>query len=307
MLPELFYTAEAIVRTLTFIPSRKAFKDGFVCLDIVTCIPFWVRFALYPDSLAADLYLDNTARSLTLRVFESLAMARLFKLVKYYEGSYLIMRAIIKSVNQLLVPLFMLFAMVMLFSMIMYDLEWDSSIEECTKLWRGLGVTTSFFASFPGGVDWDCEACSLASTTPGGNSSLEQRCLTCGGYPPGHPECLSVAFQQTFKDLPATMWFTMVTVSTVGYGDISPATWRGQLFGSFVIMSGLVFLAMPLAIVGNNFSKTLEEKSLVKLQRLVRQLLLENGISAADVIVAFRQFDENSDVRASAWIPHPPA
>ena len=53
----------------------------------------------------------------------------------------------------------------------------------------------------------------------------------------------------------------------------------------FVIMSGIVFLAMPLAIVGNNFAKTFEERSLVKLQSLIRHLLLQNGISAADVVI----------------------
>ena len=91
------------------------------------------------------------------------------------------------------------------------------------------------------------------------------------------------------------MWYTMVTVTTVGYGDISPRTWRGQLFGAFVIMFGLIFLAMPLAIVGNNFAKTFEEKNLVKLQRRIRVLLVENGISAADVVIAFRQVDDNGD------------
>jgi hypothetical protein len=290
-----FFSVEALVRTLTFVPFRRAYTDVFVWLDILTVIPFWSRLILYPDSLTPEYYLDNAARSMLVRILESISMVRLFKLVKYYEGSRLIARAVLKSLSQLLVPLFMLFAMVMLFSMIMYDLEYDTSIEWCSKLWRAHGLTTAFFAAHPGGVDWGCEACSLASSRPGGNGTLQQLCLSCEGYPPQHPECLGVAFEQNFRDLPATMWFTMVTVTTVGYGDISPATWRGQFFGAFVIMSGIVFLAMPLAIVGNNFAKTFEERSLVKLQSLIRHLLLQNGISAADVVIAYRQIDDNGD------------
>ena len=292
---QIFYTAEACARLLSFVPFRQAYKDAFVWLDVLTAIPFWMRFFLYPDSLTAESYLDNTARSMTVRVFESLAMIRLLKLVKYYEGSILIARAIMKSVTQLLVPLFMLFAMVMFFSMVMYDLEYDGLVEECTKQWRVRGILTDFFSANPGGIAWDCDSCDIASEASEQNSTAFQRCLTCAGYPPGYPQCLGVAFEQTFRDLPAAMWYTMVTVTTVGYGDISPRTWRGQLFGAFVIMFGLIFLAMPLAIVGNNFAKTFEEKNLVKLQRRIRVLLVENGISAADVVIAFRQVDDNGD------------
>ena len=47
--------------------------------------------------------------------------------------------------------------------------------------------------------------------------------------------------------------YVLVTVTTVGYGDLSPKTWRGQLFACIVIVCGVVFLAMPLAIVGRTF------------------------------------------------------
>ena len=39
---------------------------------------------------------------------------------------------------------------------------------------------------------------------------------------------------------------------------LAQATWRGQLFGSLVILCGIIFLAMPLSIVGNNFASTFE-------------------------------------------------
>ena len=229
---------EALARTLSFVPLRRVYKDVFCWLDIITVIPFWIRFFVYPASLTPEFYLDNTTRSMTIRVLESLAMFRLLKLVKYYEGSILIARAVVKSVSQLLVPLFMLFAMVMLFSMIVYDLEHDTQIERCLKLWRAQGITSSFFAANPAGVAWDCETCDLVSTDPEANATLTQRCLTCTGFPANHPECIGVAFEQTFKDLPAAMWYTMVTVTTVGYGDMYPVTGLGQIIAMIAMVSG---------------------------------------------------------------------
>ena len=58
---QIFYTAEACARLLSFVPFRQAYKDAFVWLDVLTAIPFWMRFFLYPDSLTAESYLDNTA------------------------------------------------------------------------------------------------------------------------------------------------------------------------------------------------------------------------------------------------------
>ena len=107
-----FYTIETVLRFVTFIPFHQSIRDPFVWLDVVTVLPFWIRLLTVPASLTPANYLDSTIRPMTLRVFEGLAMFRLFKLTRYYEGSHLILRAVLKSITQLLVPLFMLFAMV---------------------------------------------------------------------------------------------------------------------------------------------------------------------------------------------------
>ena len=40
-------------------------------------------------------------------------------------------------------------------------------------------------------------------------ATVDQLCLTCNGFPPGHPECAGVAFAQTFQDIPRAMWFVL--------------------------------------------------------------------------------------------------
>ena len=56
-----------------------------------------------------------------------------------------------------------------------------------------------------------------------------------------------------FDYVPHAMWFTLVTVSTVGYGDVTPATPAGKAWASLLILFGVGDTAMPLAIIGGQF------------------------------------------------------
>ena len=51
------------------------------------------------------------------------------------------------------------------------------------------------------------------------------------------------------------MWWAVVTMSTVGYGDITPTTIMGKLIGTVVVFLSMVFLALPLTIIVSTFSK----------------------------------------------------
>ena len=189
---------------------------------------------------------------MTIRIMESMAAIRLIKLTRYYEGAQLIALAIMKSLSQLLVPLFMLFAMVFLFSMIIYDIEWDSNIERCRQLWSAQGITNTFLSltatAYRGAASLvDLRLRRSMETRP--LSSIAKRAMVTH---PARPSVSGVVFTQT-TDMPAAMWFTVVTVTTVGYGDVSPTTWRGQLFSVIVILTGVIFLAMPLAIVETTY------------------------------------------------------
>jgi hypothetical protein len=57
----------------------------------------------------------------------------------------------------------------------------------------------------------------------------------------------------TFRNIPHTMYFMMVTMTTTGYGDQYPSTTPGKLLAAIAAVFGILFLAMPLTIVGNSF------------------------------------------------------
>ncbi|XP_065069958.1 potassium voltage-gated channel protein Shaw-like isoform X3 [Rhopilema esculentum] len=57
-----------------------------------------------------------------------------------------------------------------------------------------------------------------------------------------------------FKTIPESLWWAIVTMTTVGYGDMAPKTTFGKAFGAFCASCSLLILALPVSIIGNNFS-----------------------------------------------------
>ncbi|CAI5449263.1 unnamed protein product [Caenorhabditis angaria] len=69
-----------------------------------------------------------------------------------------------------------------------------------------------------------------------------------------------------FTSIPATFWWCVVTMATVGYGDLVPTTIAGKLVGSGAIVCGVMVLALPITIMVNNFMQVvkLREEEIVK-------------------------------------------
>ncbi|MFC2087529.1 ion transporter [Bacteroidota bacterium] len=58
-----------------------------------------------------------------------------------------------------------------------------------------------------------------------------------------------------FHSIPRSMYWTIVTITTVGYGDISPQTPLGQLIASFLMLIGYAIIAVPTGIVTVELSR----------------------------------------------------
>ena len=54
-------------------------------------------------------------------------------------------------------------------------------------------------------------------------------------------------------------WWSIVTITTVGYGEVVPTTPGGKLVGSIVLTLGIVFLALPMTIIVSKFSSVYEK------------------------------------------------
>jgi voltage-gated potassium channel len=58
---------------------------------------------------------------------------------------------------------------------------------------------------------------------------------------------------EAFESIPATMWWAVATLTTVGYGDITPITPLGKFFGAFVAIFGIGLFALPTGVLGAAF------------------------------------------------------
>ncbi|MEE9385001.1 MAG: ion transporter [Nannocystaceae bacterium] len=63
-----------------------------------------------------------------------------------------------------------------------------------------------------------------------------------------------------FSSIPAAMWWAVVTLTTVGYGDVYPVTPVGQAIGAVIATLGIGLFALPTAILGASFLDALRNE-----------------------------------------------
>jgi len=91
--------------------------------------------------------------------------------------------------------------------------------------------------------------------------------------------------------LPMAMWLTISTVTTVGYGDKVPQTDDGRIIVSVLQVVGVLYMAMPLGIVGQAFTSAWNNRARILLMKTTRTRLEQFGYSARDIPEIFKQYD----------------
>ncbi len=66
--------------------------------------------------------------------------------------------------------------------------------------------------------------------------------------------------REAFSSIPAAMWWTIVTLTTVGYGDVYPVTSMGRLLAGFIAILGIGFFALPAGILGSGFLEEVQRR-----------------------------------------------
>mmetsp|Transcript_6384 Transcript_6384/g.13953 ORF Transcript_6384/g.13953 Transcript_6384/m.13953 type:complete len:661 (-) Transcript_6384:110-2092(-) len=91
------------------------------------------------------------------------------------------------------------------------------------------------------------------------------------------------------------MWFTIVTMTTLGYGDTTPVTGAGHVVASATVVCGLLYMALPIGLLGNVFQQVWQDRHTILVVSRVRAKLLEWGYEAVDIPVLFEMFDSDGD------------
>lgn len=101
-----------------------------------------------------------------------------------------------------------------------------------------------------------------------------------------------------FSSIFESMWWAIVTLSTVGYGDVVPVTALGKIVGAIASIVGLGMFALPAGILANGFAQELARIKYVTSWNLVAKVpifsKLDSGtISEIARLLVIRRFTKN--------------
>lgn len=86
-----------------------------------------------------------------------------------------------------------------------------------------------------------------------------------------------------FGSVPEAAYWAMTTLTTVGYGDVTPVTPLGKLFAMVVMLAGLCILALPVAIISTGFAQEVGRRDFVINWSLMSRIPLLAELDAGQV------------------------
>jgi hypothetical protein len=182
--------------------------------------------------------------------FAPFRVVRLFRLMKFLRNLQAIdnlVQAVERSVKALIAPVVFLAACMLFMSGVVYYSEkgtYDTNLQQFMI------------------ADCSCESSPHYHLTLRNNGTKDA-------------ELLCPKKESQFYSIPHTMWWAVVTMATVGYGDLVPQCSLGKVFASVSIVLGVFFMAMPIAIVGSYFTMVVDEND--KEMRMAKNRLLVQG------------------------------
>jgi len=185
-------------------------------IDLAAILPFYIELLF----VGAD-----GGKLAILRVLRVSRVFRVFKMGKYNSGMQMFAKVMIQSAPALGILCFFAFLSMIVFGTLIYYAEGTEYSTDFERLAYCSGVNATIArAQYPRGF--------YSRPTVDGN-------------------CLEIT---PFHSIAGSFWWVVATITTVGYGDFYPTSFIGKIISVFAFYMGVFMLAMPITIIGVNFS-----------------------------------------------------
>lgn len=88
---------------------------------------------------------------------------------------------------------------------------------------------------------------------------------------------------EAFGSVPAAAWWAVSTLTTVGYGDVTPATDLGRVFGGLMMIFGLGMFALPIGIMATGFAQEINRHEFVVTWSMVAKVPVFERLKAGTI------------------------
>ena len=87
---------------------------------------------------------------------------------------------------------------------------------------------------------------------------------------------------EKFASIPDAMYWSLITLTTVGYGDVSPVTWIGKVISVATALMGVSVVALITGILANAFSNQIARRKMI-FEDQIREALADGVVDAVEV------------------------
>ena len=97
-----------------------------------------------------------------------------------------------------------------------------------------------------------------------------------------------------FGTIPESMYWAIVTLTTVGYGDVVPITGLGRVIAGVTAIAGLVMLALPVGIIASAFAREIHRRDFVITWSMVARVPLFADLAAVEIASVMQRLRSQS-------------
>ena len=219
-------------------------RSFFGFIDLIAILPTYL-----------SLIIPGAEYLLVIRFLRVLRIFRILKLAQHVQGARTIMRALAMSWAKITVFLTAILILVTIIGAVMFLVEGQPvEVKQLDNIKVGQRVWV--------GKTSDPPITIVTSVTPGNTQDNNRTGELYVRYPNGDVREVwavnSVVRQplnKQFESIPKSIYWAIVTLTTVGYGDISPQTSLGQFLAALVMIMGYSIIAVPTGIVSAQMAR----------------------------------------------------